>query len=167
MMVFSLFFMTFMYYRSQNVPLYTASQTALSQFFGVLNTFYMLTSSWFVVMAVSAARRDWRKAASICFMLAFLCGAGFAVNKFFEYGEKIRHGITLNSNEFFMYYYVFTGIHFMHVIIGMGVLTFAARYAWRAPATPGKISNLESCASFWHVVDLLWIVLFAILYLIK
>lgn len=167
MMVFSLFFVTFMFYRSQNVELYNSSAAQLSQFFGALNTFFMLSSSWFVAMAVQASRRQMGKMVPVLFLMGFACGAGFLVNKFFEYGEKIRHGITLNTNDFFMYYYMFTGIHMMHVIIGMGVLLFAARYSWHGGLDARKIKNLESSASFWHVVDLLWIVLFALLYLVR
>lgn len=167
MMVFSLFFVTFMYYRGQELALFQESQTHLSQFFGALNTLFMLSSSWFVAMAVHAARRNLGKATPILFILAFFCGVGFVVDKVFEYGEKIQHGITLNTNDFFMYYYMFTGIHFMHVLIGMGVLGFMARYTWSGNFDATKIRNIESGASFWHVVDLLWIVLLALLYLIK
>lgn len=167
MMVFSLFFVTFMYYRGQDVELFRASQAHLSQFFGALNTFFMLTSSGFVATAVHTARRNMGKVTPLCFAMGFLCGFGFAVDKFFEYGDKIRAGITLNTNNFFMYYYMFTGIHFMHVMIGMGVLVFATRYSWSGDLDARKVRNLESSASFWHVVDLLWIVLFALLYLVK
>lgn len=167
MLVFSLFFGTFLYYRGQNVPLFTASQAHLNQAFGALNTFFMLSSSWFVALAVRAARRGMGKVTPVCFLLALLCGCGFGVVKFFEYGEKIRAGITLNTNDFFMYYYMFTGIHFMHVLIGMGVLTFMVRHSWSGRLDATRIRNLESGASFWHVVDLLWIVLFALLYLVK
>ena len=167
MMVFSLFFVTFMYYRGHELALFQESQTHLSQFFGALNTFFMLSSSWFVAMAVKAGRMKLGKVTPILFIMGFLCGAGFVVDKFFEYGEKIHHGITLNTNDFFMYYYMFTGIHFMHVLIGMGVLAFMARYTWSGEFDAKKMANIESGASFWHVVDLLWIVLFALLYLIK
>ncbi|UCV23673.1 cytochrome c oxidase subunit 3 family protein [Ferribacterium limneticum] len=167
MMVFSLFFITFLFYRAQNVPLFVESQTHLSQTFGALNTFFMLSSSWFVALAVHGARKNMGKVTPIGFVLAFFCGLGFAAVKFFEYGEKIRAGITLNTNDFFMYYYMFTGIHFVHVMIGMGVLVFMARYSWAGGYDEKKIWNLESGASFWHLVDLLWIVLFALLYLIK
>jgi nitric oxide reductase NorE protein len=167
MMVFSLFFVTFMFYRGQDITLFRESQHQLNQTFGALNTFFMLSSSWFVAMAVQAARKNLGKVSPTLFILAFFCGVGFAIVKVFEYGEKISHGITLNTNDFFMYYYMFTGIHFMHVLIGMGVLLFAARYSWSGKLDANKIKNLESSASFWHVVDLLWIVLFALLYLIK
>lgn len=167
MMVFSLFFVTFMYYRGQELELFRESAHHLSQFFGALNTFYMLSSSWFVAMAVQASRRQMRGVTTALFLMGFTCGAGFLVNKVFEYGDKIRHGITLNTNDFFMYYYMFTGIHMMHVIIGMGVLLFAAKYSWGGNFDARKVKNLESSASFWHVVDLLWIVLFALLYLVR
>ena len=167
MMVFSLFFVTFMYNRGHNIALFSESQTHLSQFMGAFNTFYMLSSSWFVAMGVRAARKSLRKTSTTLFSLGALCCVGFGINKVIEYGDKIRHGITLNTNDFFMYYYMFTGIHMMHVFIGMGVLIFAARYSWAGNYNANKIRNLESSASFWHVVDLLWIVLFALLYLVK
>jgi len=167
MIVFSLFFVTFLYYRGQNIELFQASQAHLNQAFGAINTFIMLTSSWFVAKAVYAARKNMGKVTPAFFILGFLCGLGFAVVKIFEYSEKIRAGITLTTDDFFMYYYMFTGIHFMHVLIGMGVLAFMARYSWSGGFDAKKIRHLESGASFWHVVDLLWIVLFALLYLVK
>lgn len=168
MMVFSLFFIVFIYSRGNNIELYNSSQAHLSQFMGAFNTFYMLTSSVFVVSAIRAARKNMGKVTSYLFIGAWLCGFGFVVNKYFEYGEKIRAGITLNSSgDFFMYYYMFTGIHLMHVLIGMGVLAWTARYSWSEGFDERKMRNLESAGSFWHVVDLLWIVLFALLYLVK
>jgi nitric oxide reductase NorE protein len=167
MLVFSLFFVTYLYYRGQNATVFAASQLHLNQAFGVINTFFMLTSSWFVATAVQTARKGPSTKTPACFALAFFCGLGFVVVKYFEYSEKIRAGITPNSNDFYMYYYVFTGIHLMHVIIGMGVLAFLARISRVASFNERTIRNLESGGSFWHVVDLLWIVLFALFYLVK
>lgn len=167
MMTFSIFFLTFLYYRGQNVALFSESQSHLSQVLGAVNTLLMLSSSWFVATAVQAARRGLGKVTPICFLLAFLCGVGFGVVKFFEYGAKIRAGITPNTNDFYMYYYMFTGIHFMHVLIGMGVLAGLVQYSSTGGFDQKKMRNIESGATFWHVVDLLWIVLFALLYLVK
>lgn len=170
MMVFSLFFVTFLYYRGQNVELFQTSQTHLNQTFGALNTCFMLTSSWLVATAVHAARKHPGKTTPICFLLALLCGLGFVVMKFFEYSEKINAGITLTTNDFYMYYYMFTGIHLMHVLIGMGVLLFMTKYTMAANSAgfdKKQLVIIESGASFWHVVDLLWIVLFGLLYLVK
>jgi nitric oxide reductase NorE protein len=167
MLVFSLFFITFLYYRGQDLAVFAASQTHLSQTLGVVNTFFMLTSSWFVATAVQAARRGANRATPVCFLLALLCGLGFVVVKYFEYGAKIRAGLTLNTNDFYMYYYMFTGIHLMHVLIGMGVLLYLSRISAVTSYDDKTIRNLESGGSFWHVVDLLWIVLFALFYLVK
>jgi len=169
LLVFSLFFGTFLFYRAEDVALFTESQATLSETFGVFNTALMLSSSWFVAMGVNAVRKNWVKVPMILFGLAFLCGAGFGVVKVFEYSEKISHGITLNTNDFYMYYYLFTGIHMLHVLIGMGVLAFLAFYckAQKGVYADKDIRNIESGGCFWHVVDLLWIVLFALLYMVK
>jgi nitric oxide reductase NorE protein len=166
LLVFSLFFIIFLYYRDQNIELFSASRAHLSRVFGTLNTVLMLTSSWFVALAVHAARKQLVKATSLCFALALLCGVGFSIVKVLEYGDKIHAGIGLNTNDFFMYYFVFTGIHLLHVLLGMGVLTVLALYSRSGEFSAVKIKHLETGASFWHLVDLLWIVLFALLYLI-
>ncbi|WP_176599252.1 cytochrome c oxidase subunit 3 family protein [Sphingobium sp. 15-1] len=169
LLIFSLFFGTFLFYRAEDVAQFTSSQAMLSKSFGVFNTALMLSSSWFVAMGVNAVKENRVKVPTALFSLAFLCGAGFGVVKVFEYSEKISLGITLNTTEFYMYYYMFTGIHMVHVIIGMGVLAFLAFScnARKGVYAEKDIRNIESGACFWHVVDLLWIVLFPILYMVK
>jgi nitric oxide reductase NorE protein len=165
--VFSIFFLTFLHYRGLEPELFAQSQAALNQTFGVLNTFFMLTSSWFVATAVHAARHRKGKVTPIFFLLAIACGLCFAVVKVLEYSEKIEAGHTLSSNNFFMLYYMFTGIHFLHVLIGMAVLALLTRLSWNGRVEGSTLLHLESGASFWHLVDLLWIVLFALIYLVK
>jgi len=165
--IFSLFFLTYLYYRGDDVALFFASQQQLSLTFGTINTVLMLTSSWFVASAVHGVRRSQQGVARVCLLLAIACGAGFGVVKVFEYGEKIRAGLTLNSNDFYIYYYMLTGIHLLHVLIGTGVLIYLYRVVGSGCRDAVAIRNLESGASFWHVVDVLWIVLFALLYLVR
>lgn len=167
MLVFALFFATFVYYRAQDVELYLQSQSTLNQGYGVTNTLLMLSSSWFVALAVQSARATLGKLSPAFFALAFLCGSGFVAVKFFEYGEKIRAGVTLTTNDFYMYYYMFTGIHLLHVLIGLGVLVFLWNISRKVASRADSITTLESGASFWHLVDVLWIILFALLYLMK
>ena len=167
MLIFSLFFCVFMFYRVNDPILFTESQSQLNLHFGALNTLLLLTSSWFVVLGVQAVREDFGTFARKLFGGAFLCGLGFCVAKYFEYGEKIGNGVTLVTNDFFMYYYILTGIHFLHLIIGMGVLVYMWRKSNNSKFNQGDIRNFESGASYWHMVDLLWIVLFPLLYLVK
>lgn len=166
MLVFGLLFSTFLYYRGEAPEMYAHSQEALNRNYGAFNTILLLTSSWFVAMAVHRAKRG---AAHVPALIAaaFACGFGFGVVKFFEYGEKIAAGITLTTNDFYMYYYVLTGLHFMHVLIGMAVLSYLWTRSRRSTSAPGDLVAMESGASFWHLVDLLWIVLFPLLYLVR
>ena len=166
LVVFSLFFATFLFYRGEDPATFRSAQLQLNQGFGALNTLLMLSSSWFVATAVRAARSGRRRPAGLGLLLAMACGLGFVASKFFEYREKLHAGITPATNDFFMYYFVFTGIHAVHVLAGMGALLFVARQVASRPLESRTLRNIESGASFWHLVDLLWIVLFALLYLL-
>lgn len=166
MAMFSLLFYLFLHYRAADPLLFTASQAHLNQTLGLVNTILMLTSSWLVASGVQAARRGEARVVRHCFRLAIMCGAAFLVVKYFEYGEKISAGQNMWSNDFFMLYFCYTGIHMIHVVLGMGVLAGVMSYA-RTDDFPGNsLRNVETGASFWHLVDLLWIVLFALFYLV-
>ncbi len=133
LMVFGLLFLVFVFNRAQSLDLYKHSQTALSQMWGLVNTFLMLSSSWFVALGIRAFRGNDRAWTPPLVWCAFACAATFCIVKYFEWAAKFHAGITISSNEFFMYYFVLTGIHLMHVLIGMGVLAFMARYSKRGP----------------------------------
>lgn len=167
MLVFGLFFCVFTYYRSLDLAGFAAGQATLSQNYGALNTIILLLSSWFVVMGVIDLReRDGRLAPRL-FALAFLCGAAFVAVKFFEWGAKFDAGLGITSSDFYMYYFIFTGLHLVHVLIGMGVLAFVWHAARCGVTNDHELKLVESGAIFWHMVDLLWIVLFPLLYLMQ
>ncbi|WP_428381786.1 cytochrome c oxidase subunit 3 family protein [Nevskia ramosa] len=166
LLMFSVLFVIFLVCRAGDLTVFQAGHARLNQTWGLVNTILMLSSSWLVATAIQAARRQMRRVVVACFGLALLCGLGFIVVKVFEYSEKIRADLTLTTNDFFMLYFSYTGIHLIHVVIGMGVLTTLMLYSRSGNFVPGKLRNLESGASFWHLVDLLWIVLFALLYLV-
>jgi nitric oxide reductase NorE protein len=165
MMVFSLMFVAFMLSRRDQTALFEASRLHLNQTYGLVNTCLMLSSSWCVAAAVQAVRIARNRAAGLYLRVALGCGLGFCAVKILEYGEKIRAGVAIDTNDFFMFYFVLTGIHLLHVLIGMGVLIFMARVA-AGDVNAKQVGYFESGASFWHVVDLLWIALFALLYLL-
>jgi nitric oxide reductase NorE protein len=134
---------------------------------GLLNTIFLLTSSWFVVRAVDAARRARRSKLKMNLFLAIAMGAGFGVSKFFEYHAKLQHSITIFTNDFFQYYYIFTGFHFFHFIIGIIALIVILSKAYIEEIDKRYVSLIESGASYWHMVDLLWLMLFPLLYLMR
>lgn len=164
LIVFGLFFLTYLYYRADDVSLYRESQAQLNASLGLLNTLLLLTSSWFVAQAVKAVRLGRLETASALIAGGFSLGLGFVIVKVIEYSEKISAGINVVSNDFFMFYFMYTGIHLLHVFIGLGVLIFLFLLS-RKEAAGVHIRSFESGGAFWHLVDLLWVVLFALLYL--
>lgn len=165
LIVFATFFITYAISRMQDLALFRESQALLDRGFGLLNTLLLLTSSWFIAQAVVAVRRDDPRARRLV-LGGILLGIGFVIVKAFEYGAKISAGITLNTNGYFIYYYMFTGIHLIHVVIGLSVLGYVYSRFDRAGRFTGGIALIEGGGAFWHLVDLLWIVLFALLYLL-
>jgi nitric oxide reductase NorE protein len=167
MLLFGVFFTTFLFYRGREPDLFAISQGTLDVTIGVVNTLLLLTSSLAVVTGVRAIRHGAQRLAPASFLVALICGAGFGFDKYLEYSEKISHGITPATNNFFMYYFILTGLHMFHVLIGMGVLVFMIVQSRRPDMTARKFGYVEGGACFWHMVDLLWIVLFSLIYLVR
>ncbi len=167
MLMFGLLFLTFAVYRGDDLALYRAASAGLNQGIGLINTLLLLTSSWFVALAVHAFRAGRRSRAGAMLWLALLCGGGFVALKIVEYAEKIGAGITIATSDFFMFYFMFTGIHLIHVLIGMVVLICLLVITRKAEAGPGDALALEGGGAFWHLVDLLWIILFCLFYLVR
>lgn len=164
MIVFALFFGTFGYYRLQEPTVFHAAQPLLNQSLGLLNTLLLLTSSWAVVMAVHAARLAKPLRATRFALAGILLGFGFVAVKALEYSEKFVACLYPTTNTFLMLYFAFTGIHLIHVLIGLGALFFLKSRVSRPLGDNGG-AIIEGCAIFWHMVDMLWVVLFAIFYL--
>lgn len=163
---FGAIFGCFLWDRAENPALFAQSREALSPGFGLLNTLVLLTSSLFVALGVQALRTGNRPAAIRMFVWARTLGLIFVGIKIYEYSTKFSIGLTPMKNEFFMYYYAITGLHLAHVLIGLAVLTSIIRTI-RLPAPQShEIRFAEVGAIFWHMVDLLWIVLFPLLYLV-
>jgi nitric oxide reductase NorE protein len=162
---FALFFLIFTVGRVSAPALFEQSRQHLDLNLGLFNTLILLTSSLFMVRSVEAARAGVRAAVIRNLALTMLIGSGFAVTKIIEYAAKAHAGIGLTTNEFFTYYFVFTGIHFLHFLIGIGALTMMLVKA-RRDALDAKFQTwIESVGCYWHMVDLLWIMLFPMIYL--
>jgi nitric oxide reductase NorE protein len=167
MLAFAVFFASYAFARAYNVELFNASQQTLDRNAGALNTVLLITGSWFVVLAVQAAHRDDTKAIPRNILLGFLCGGGFLVVKVFEYAAKFDAGISMSTNTFYMFYISLTFFHFMHVILGMVILAILWFQARQGAYTSTSASGLESGAAYWHMVDLLWIILFPLVYVMR
>ena len=164
LLVFGIFFLAYAFARAGNVELFNEYQQHLDRESGAINTIVLITSSYFVVLAVNAIRHN---AAQLCARwigLAVLLGGVFVYLKLFEFGSKHADGITLSTNTFYMFYLSLTFFHFMHVLMGMVILTVVAVKAWQGAYSAETHAGVETGASYWHMVDLVWIVLFPLVY---
>ena len=165
LLIFGLYFVAYVYYRGQDPELFLQSQARLNVDIGAVNTVVLLTSSLFVVLGATAARTGNSADALRRFLVSQVFGAAFPVLKMFEWIPEITAGITPGTNLFFMFYFVMTGLHLCHVLLGLIILCFVIRYL-NIAAQP-KISFVETGATYWHMVDVLWLVLFAAFYLMR
>ena len=148
----------------------------LDKIIGTINTLILLISSFTVAASITAIREK-RKILSLGLIaFSFFCGVVFLINKYFEWGHKFHNDIFPNSetlvdgpvgeNIFFGLYYVITGLHGLHVIIGMTLLAVSFFFVLFGKVHAGRFAMLENSGLYWHLVDLIWIFVFPLFYLV-
>lgn len=165
MVVFGLFFLTFVSERIRLPDLFARSQRLLDPMVGLVGTLLLIASSWGVAAAVHSVRRGAMNSARFQLSAAMLLGGGFAVNKLVEYGGKLGHGLTPATDSFLTLYFLITGLHLLHVI---GGLCFLGHCQLRLASEGSSLlyrKKLENVGLFWHFVDLVWLFIFPIFYL--
>jgi nitric oxide reductase NorE protein len=166
MLVFGAFFATFMVERAKAPGVFDVARRTLHLGVGLANTLVLLTSSLFVVVALGALRSGARSTARSAVVAAMACGGVFIALKVFEYHALVSAGHGVGANHFYLYYFILTGVHLFHVCVGMAVLTFLLTQTRQTELSETRMAVVEGGACFWHLVDLLWIVLFPLLYLV-
>ncbi len=164
-LLFTGYFSVYLVSRTQNRELYLQSQADLDLRVGVFNTIALLLSSWAIARCVQAARNGAYRSALINAFLTVFFGLVFLTSKVVEWVREIRMGNTFTSNEFFQHYFFLTSIHCIHVLIGFIVLGVVVYQLW----SPARRSQqlVETCATYWHTVDFLWVLIFALLYVVR
>ncbi len=165
MVVFGLLFLTFVSERIRLPDQFASAQRALDPAVGLVGTLLLIASSWAVASAVHSVRQEAVALAKLQLSAAILLGAGFAVNKLVEYGDKFGHGLTPVSNSFLTFYFLITGLHFLHVIGGLCFLGHCLLRLASEGASPLYRKKIENVGLFWHFVDLLWLFIFPMFYL--
>jgi nitric oxide reductase NorE protein len=165
--VFAVFFTYFLVQRSKHVDLFDMSQATLNKNFGAINTVFLLISSLFVVMAIRAIRISRRMLAQRLIIGALVCGIAFIAVKVFEYHERIGAHQIPTTNGFYLLYFVLTGLHLFHLLVGLAVLTALFFLARKDGLSKHQWAFFEGGACFWHMVDLLWLVLFPLIFLVR
>ncbi len=167
LLVFGIAFISYAMARVQNVEMFNLFQLTLNRELGAANTLLLITASYFVVRAIHAIRLDDVKGCISWLYASLGCGAGFLLLKSLEYYDKFSHGINLSTNTFYMFYLSLTMFHFLHVILGMIILFAIAIKAQRRGYSAQNHIGVETGASYWHMVDLVWVILFPLVYIIR
>jgi cytochrome c oxidase subunit 3 len=149
---------------------------ALDVTIGTINTIVLITSSFFIALSITTLRSGKTKLTIILVILTILSAIVFLVNKYFEWTAKIAHGIYPNSEHlitlprgeisFYNLYYIMTGLHAFHVCIGIIILSVVTILLIKRKIKSDNFIVLENSALYWHLVDLIWIFLYPLFYLI-
>ena len=175
-LLFGGMFILYSAYRYKNpIDFHHASQE-LEVFLGTLNTLILLTSSLTVAISIAAIQKGRPRLSGFLIMATILLGLLFLMNKGIEWGGKIHHGIypgspillsrTKGEVLFFGLYYVMTGLHGLHVLVGVCVLSVMLIFLKQGKVGKTRFVPLENSGLYWHLVDIIWIFLFPLFYLI-
>jgi len=177
LLLFGGLFLVYSIFRHQYYQSFHESSLELSVTIGAVNTMVLLFSSMTIAMALTAMQKNDRKTALIMIAVTLLMAFVFLVNKYFEWGHKFEHGLYPGSPLmphldrghllYFSLYFFMTGLHAFHIIVGM-VLLFVCFFKVKSGSIrTDKYVLLENGALYWHLVDLIWIFLFPLMYLIS
>lgn len=166
-LLFGGLFAAYAIFRAKYAELFHEQHKELDVTLGAINTVVLIFSSLTMAMGVSAIQRGKRNLLSILLVITILCGIAFGVNKYFEYGAKFEHHLTPGTSIFFALYFMMTGLHMLHVFAGITILTVLLVLNLKGKFSANYNTPIEVGGLYWHLVDLIWIYLFPLLYLIS
>lgn len=172
MVTFGVFFIGFSIAKQWQLPVFQLSQQVLNQTSGLVDMLLLIISSYFMVKAVQRVRHGHdpviaNTMAARWLLATLLFGGLFLLNKASELNHLFDQGIGLSSNRFFMLYLLLSMFHWMHVMVGCVAVWNTFKQARLARYTPSQMKGLESAAIYWHLLDLLWIILFVLFYVVR
>jgi nitric oxide reductase NorE protein len=142
-----------------NRAVFDAGQAQLDPMLAGVNTFVLVLSGWCAARGSASAQRGAARTARRWVFGAIALGAGFVALKIVEYADDLARGLDVETSPFFTLYFLLTGFHLLHVVLGIVILIVVARHA--------RAIDIETGAAFWHMVDLVWLLLFPIIYLVR
>jgi len=164
--VFAILFIGFAVSEQLNSVMFIEGKAKLHQISGLINTLTLITSSFFVALALNAMHKGEGKKSAKLLVIAKLIACVYIAVKIWEYMSLFDQNIDIETNTFFTLYFMITFFHLMHVLLGMVILIFITAKAAKNEYNASNISGFESGASYWHMVDMLWIILFPLIYVI-
>jgi len=164
--VFALLFLGLMVMRVRLPELFAEGQPLLHPWAGTANTLALLTGSLFVAHGVDAVARGAVGRARLGLAAGIACGAVYLAVKGWEYAGLLEAGFNLRTDTFWMFYFFATFFHLMHVLLGMVILAVAMAHCAAVAGDPERQSGIESAGAYWHMVDLVWLILFPLFYVL-
>ena len=152
-------------YSTEEPEIFHTSRLQLNTTIGTINTVFLIVSGFFMAQAVHYLKQQQVKKASLFLKLTMLGGLLFLGLKSFEYADKIEMGLTMGSNTFFSFYWMLTLFHVVHVIVGLVILA-SVHYGINKKNSDTSLEDVEASAAFWHMCDLIWLLLFPVIYLL-
>lgn len=152
-------------YSKDEPEVFHSSRLLLNTTFGIVNTIFLLTSGFFMAKSVENFKEDNYKKSSLYLKLTLLGGLFFLGLKGIEYYEKIEAGLLIGYNTFFSFYWMLTLFHVIHVLVGLVILS-SVYFSLHKKGNSLALEDFEASAAFWHMCDLIWLLLFPIIYLI-
>jgi len=165
-LLFGALFTAYIIFRLKYPDLFRVEHAKLDRVLGGVNTVVLITSSFTVVLGLDAIKREKARLLEACFGATILLAAIFLCVKYVEYAAKFHHGLYPGTNLFFSLYFMMTGLHGIHVLLGMGLLSYVIVLSRRGRLSAGYYTPAEMSGLYWHFVDLVWIYLFPLLYLL-
>lgn len=165
-LLFGGLFAAYALFRAKFPELFYESHLELNVKKGALNTVVLIFSSLTMALAVAASKRGDTRKTLVFLGITIVCACAFGVVKYFEYGAKFSHDIYPGTNIFFALYFLMTGLHMIHVFVGILILGALFVLTQRGVFTAEYNTPIELGGLYWHLVDLIWIYLFPLLYLI-
>ncbi|MFT7054124.1 MAG: nitric oxide reductase NorE protein [Psychromonas sp.] len=165
--VFAIFFIGFAITRQIYPQMFIDGQAYLHPVAGAINTIALITSSLFVALSVQDIKQGAEGSAKRYLLGALVMGAIYIGVKSWEYAQLMNSGIGLSTNSYFTLYFMITAFHYMHVLLGMVILAAIALKTQRGGYQGKSLSGFEAGACYWHMVDLVWVILFPLIYVIK
>ncbi|NQX97622.1 MAG: cytochrome c oxidase subunit 3 [Flavobacteriales bacterium] len=156
----------FVYYRKNMLKEFTESKAFLNPIIGTINTIVLITSGYFMAISIHKLRANDNQKSAFFMLIGTLLGIIFLGIKGLEFYHKIELGIGFNYNTFFTFYWLMTGFHFIHVLFGVGLLSYMYFAVKNRKYSVKEMFDVEASAAYWHMCDLIWILIFPILYLI-
>ena len=153
------------HYGNLEAELFHNSRLILNTTYGMINTLFLLTSGFFMAVSVSELKKGNKVKFKKLLLLTILFGVLFLGLKSFEYSEKLNEGITVGYNTFFTFYWMLTLFHVIHVIVGLVILV-SVYFGIKKEKSNTSIEDIEASAAFWHMCDLIWMMLFPVIYLL-